>query len=102
MREEKIETPDGVFFVRALTYGEVKKVLKNAGVTKIRMLGGEPVQWEIDIADLQYHLLLESVKDGNGEKISVEKLDSLTLDTINILTNKALELTPIFRLLGQA
>lgn len=98
MREELVETPNGRFYVKALSWGEVRKVLKDAGVTKVRMIGGDMPSWELDITDIVHYMLLTAARTESGP-LSIEKLDSLSPETVSILINKALELTPIFRLL---
>ena len=95
-----METPDGIFYVKALKFKHVRKVLKDSGVAKVQIIGQELPHWNIDLTDIQYYLLLEAVADENGNPITPEKLDNLSVDTINILTSKALELTPIFRILA--
>jgi hypothetical protein len=97
---EKVETPDGVFWVKPLKYEEIRKLLKDANVTRIKLIGNEIPQVEIDIADIQYYLLVYSLTDESGNPIPVERINNFSIDTVNILTAKALELTPIFRFLS--
>ncbi|MEM0478328.1 MAG: hypothetical protein QXN77_08015 [Candidatus Caldarchaeum sp.] len=99
MKEERVETLEGVFYVKALSWGEVRKVLKDAGVTKVRMIGGDMPSWELDVTDIVHYMLLAAARTENGP-LSIEKLDSLSPDTVSLLINKALELTPIFRILS--
>ena len=104
MKREKVEIEyEGQkyeFYVRSLKFGEVNEVLrKSMGGGVVNLIGGDVPSVSLDIIGLTEMVVLKAVTHVDGRGLTKQELDELPLEVGQALQNKALELTPIFRVL---
>lgn len=102
MKSKRVEIDyDGrkyVYIVREVTWGEMSEVARKC-ISKIKVLGGEFPQVEIDLVEWITQIVSKAVRNEDGTEIDVNNIPTTIF---RILSEHVLELNPFPTLFSQA
>ncbi|MGQ9642011.1 MAG: hypothetical protein ACUVUF_07815 [Candidatus Bathycorpusculaceae bacterium] len=84
--------------LKKMTWGDQKKLIRDV-VGKLKLLGREIPQVEVDIAKLKEAVVMYSIAEAPFE-VTVENLEKLSGEDLNKLFDAAIELNPFRDIIG--